>query len=504
MLTYLIPALVLLLFIAAFILFRTALFSSAEEAVEPLPPADVDSHTVAEHLGRLVRCQTISWPEASRFDPEAFHELHRELISMYPRTHRVLTVEYVGQYSLLYTWQGKDPELKPVLLMSHQDVVPVEAGSEKDWEHPPFAGEIADGYVWGRGTMDVKGGITAIMESVECLLQDGFRPNRTVYLAFGHDEELSGKEGTGQIVALLQKRGVELDTVLDEGGAIVTGVIPGIERPVALVGIAEKGYISLELSCDSPGGHSSAPPAVTAIGRLSRAVHRLETHPMPARLASVRRLFSRLASDLPYPMRIGLANLWLFGGVVQRRLSATPSTNAMIRTTTAPTVIHAGVKDNILPRQASAVVNFRILPGDTVQDVVEHVRRVVADEGIKLRGFNETALPAVSSAAAPVEQDWGGRATSPICDADGPAFQLLAHTVRQVFPEAAVVPALVLGATDSRYYAPICDQILRFMPVRYSQGDLGRAHGVNERLSLKNCGDMVRFYMQWVRQVAGE
>lgn len=499
--TVLIPILVVLLFLAAFVLFRTAFFTAADEPVEPAPPIDVDSRMVAEHLARLIRCKTISWSEPERFDPNAFLALHKELENIYPRTHRALTREVINRYSLLYTWPGKNLDLKPILLMSHQDVVPVEAGSEKDWEHPPFAGEIADGFVWGRGTMDVKSGIIGVMEAVEWLLQDGFHPERTVYLAFGHDEELSGEEGTGKIVALLRQREVELESVLDEGRAILTGIVPGVERAVALVGVAEKGYLSLVLSADSAGGHSAAPPAQTTIGELSRAVHRLEAHPMPARLDSARLQYQALASELPASMRIAFANQWLFGGWLKRRLSGSADTNAIIRSTTAPTIIHGGVKDNILPRKASAVVNFRILPGDSVEDVVDHVSKVINDERIRLGGFDESPDGSHDGDTEPA--DVGGRPASRVTDPDGPVYRLMAHAIRQVFPDAVPAPALVLGATDSRFYAPICVNILRFQPIRIGPSDLGRPHGVNERLSLKNCGDMVCFYAQWIRQAAG-
>jgi carboxypeptidase PM20D1 len=421
---------------------------------------------------------------------------------MYPRVHRTLTREVIANYSLLYTWQGSDPGLAPILLMSHQDVVPVEAGSERDWEHAPFGGEIADGLVWGRGTLDIKNGVIGILEAVETLLQEGFRPQRTVYLCFGHDEEISGPEGSVNVMRTLQQRGVHLESVIDEGGAIVTGSMPGVERPVAMVGVVEKGYMNIELRVQSEGGHSSAPQAVTAIGRLSRAIERVETRQMPDRIDFIRMQFDALASELPFAMRMLFANLWLFGGVVKRRLAAVPNTNALIRTTTAPTIFHAGVKDNILPRQASAVINFRLLPGDTIDTVTEHVRKVIADDQVQLHGFR-AAVQAGGAEAPDALVAIGGWEASPVTDTRGAAFMTLTRTIREVYPEVVVAPYLVGGGTDARYFAPICDQIMRFSPVRLAVTDLGRMHGVNERLSLKNCGDMVRFYHRWICACAG-
>jgi carboxypeptidase PM20D1 len=500
--TIIIPIVAVVLFLAAFVLFKTAMYASHEEPVEPMPALDIDSHQVAEHLGRAVRCKTVSWPDTQKVDYNTFFELHREFESMYPRVHRTLTREIIANYSLLYTWQGSNPSLAPILLMSHQDVVPVEGGSEKDWEHAPFGGEIADGFVWGRGTLDVKNGVVGALEAVETLLQEGFKPQRTVYLAFGHDEEISGPEGSVNIMRTLQSRGVRLESVIDEGGAVISGAVPGVERPVAMVGVVEKGYMNIELSVQSQGGHSSAPQPVTAIGRLSRAIERIETRQMPDHIDFVRMQFDAVASELPFGLRMLFGNLWLFGGVVKRQLAGTPNTNALIRTTTAPTIFHAGVKDNILPRQASAVVNFRLLPGDTIQSVTEHVRKTVADDEVHLHGFLAAIKPG-ESVDPDAEVAIGGWEASPVTDTRGPVFSTLTRTIREVFPDAVVAPYLVGGATDSRYFAPICDQIMRFSPVRLQVADMERMHGVNERLSVKGCGDMVRFFHRWIQVCAG-
>jgi carboxypeptidase PM20D1 len=242
--------------------------------------------------------------------------------------------ETVGSHSLLYTWQGSDTSLNPILLIGHLDVVPVEASTERDWLHDPFGGGIADGFIWGRGAIDNKSAVLGTLEAVEMLLAEGFQPARTVYLAYGHDEEVGGAAGAGEIAALLKARGVELQMVLDEGGMIGNGILSGISAPVALVGIAEKGFATIEVSTRVPGGHSSLPARQSAIGILSAAVARVEQSPMAARLEGpTRELFDRIGPQLPTMQRAIFANLWLTAPLVLRRLEASPTTNAMVRTT---------------------------------------------------------------------------------------------------------------------------------------------------------------------------
>lgn len=504
MLPFVIVLFVILIFLTALLFFRAAAYGWQIEPVEPADPIDVDKFSVADHLGRAVRIQTISWEDPNCFDRKAFLALHDELERMYPRVHRVLQRETVNQYSLLYTWTGQDLSLKPVLLMAHMDVVPVEAGSEKDWEHPPFSGEMADGFVWGRGTMDIKNQVVGILEAVDWLLQNGFKPERTVYLAFSHDEELDGPQGGAQIAKLLAERGVELEAVLDEGGSVVTGAVPGVLTPVALLGVTEKGYLTLEMCVDADGGHSSMPPEHTAIGRLSQAVRRVEENPMPARLHYINLMFGDLASELPLGMRLLFANQWLFGKLIQWKFGSSPTTNAMIRTTTAVTMISGGVKDNILPRQARASVNFRLLPCDSIQSVIEHVRKVVNDPGVRVNVNGKATGP--GSEPAPEEGQFASASSweaAPVSDPSGAAYTALARTIRRVFKDAVVAPFMVVGATDARHYAGVCDQVFRFSPIQIDADDMHRVHGVNERLSVENCGQMVHFYVEWIREIAG-
>ena len=356
--------------------------SSRQVPVEPAAAPAIDADDVAAALAEAIRFQTVSNQDPARFDAGQFAGLQAFLARRYPRVQQTLTREVVNDYSLLYTWPGRGTG-KPIVLLAHLDVVPVEAGTEAGWTEAPFSGAIADGYVWGRGALDDKSSALGILEAVEYLLGSGFQPARTVYLAFGHDEEVSGRRGAAALSARLRERGIDADFVLDEGGSILDGMIPGVGAPVATVCVGEKGYVTVELTASGPGGHSSMPPPHTPIGVLSAAIEQLERAQMPAHVgAAMDGAVAFLGPEMPFGERVVFANLWLFGPLVAREMAQRPQTNAIIRTTTAPTIFDSGVKENILPASARAVVNFRILPGDTVATVVEHVRRTIDDPTI--------------------------------------------------------------------------------------------------------------------------
>ncbi|MBI2834160.1 MAG: M20/M25/M40 family metallo-hydrolase, partial [Acidobacteria bacterium] len=369
-------------------------------------------------------------------------------------------------------------------LAAHLDVVPVEPGTDARWTHPPFSGDIADGHVWGRGALDDKASLTAILQALEDLVAEGFRPARTIYLAFGHDEELGGTSGATAMASRLGRRGVRADFLVDEGMVITEGLMPGVSRPVALIGLAEKGFLSLELTTTVQGGHSSMPPGVTAVGLLARAIERLEANQMPARFSDPGRLtFEYVGPEMPFAARLVLANLWLFRPLLLAQLAGMPTTNASIRTTTAPTMFQAGVKDNVLPASGRAVVNFRILPGDSMAGVIDHVKRTIGDDRIDVHPLANV----------------GSSEPSNVSPVDGRGFGILERTIRELFPETIVAPTLVLGGTDSRHYASITPNIYRFAPIKVKGEDLARAHGTNERISVANYADAVRFYRRLIR-----
>ena len=481
----------LLVLLALVLAVNTWRQGSRQLEVAPLAALPVDEAAVAGRLSEAIALQTVSSRDDAKLNAAQFAQLHALLQARFPLIHAKLRREVVGDLSLLYTWQGSAPAAAPILLMAHQDVVPIAPGSEKNWTHPPFSGAIADGYVWGRGSWDDKGNLMAQMEAVEALLASGYQPERTIYLAYGADEEVAGLRGAAHIAALLKERKVHLDMVLDEGLLITEGMLPGLRSPAALVGIAEKGYLSVVLKFSATPGHSSMPPpkGTSAIGMMSAALKRVDDEQLPAGIRGVAgEMFATLAPEMSGFSRVALSNLWLFAPVVQRQLEASASTNAMLRTTTAITVANAGMKENVLPAEASATVNYRLLPGDTKEAVLERLKNQVA-QATQSDKFSLYALPGQVDA-------------SKVAPTDSAQYALINRTVREVFPGTLVAPGLMIAASDSIHYSEISDHIFKFSPVRARPEDLARFHGTNERLGVSNYADLIRFYHRLLSQGA--
>ncbi len=467
--------------IVALAIFRAATLPSLQIAVEPAPPLDLDLDAAVGRLQHAVRIATVSSDEGPP-DAVSIAAFHAFLEEAYPRVHAAFTREVVSAGSLLYTWPGRDIAAAPVVLLGHFDVVP--PGDLELWTHPPFSGRVTDGHIWGRGTLDNKINVLGLLEAAELLLEQGVTPARTVLFAFGHDEEILGADGAAKIAALLAERGTRPEFVLDEGMLIVDGVVPGAADPVAILGVAEKGYVTFELTARAAGGHSSTPPPDSAVGRLARALARLDAIPQPAGLdAPITEFLRYLAPEMPFGRRLALANLWLTAPLVERLYAANWRTDAVLRTTTALTVVDAGVKDNVLPTAARARVNFRIHPRDSIAGVAERVRRIIGD-------------PEIEQAIVGTRQE-----PSPISPLDGSGFRYLQRTIGEVFPAAIVVPGLVLGGTDSRHYAALTPQIYRFTPMVLGPDDLPRVHGVDERLPVEVYARSLRFYARLLEQL---
>jgi len=478
--------LVVLIALVATVLVRTFTYGGASQAMQvelPEPPeiSDVDA---ADRLAQALRIRTIT---VAPGDPRPGNEgpwleLHDWLEQTYPAAHAAMTRETVADFTLLYTWPGSDADLEPVLLMAHQDVVPVNIGTEDDWTAPPFAGEIVDGFVYGRGTIDDKGSMVALMEAAEALARDGFQPRRTVHFLFGHDEEVSGS-GAAAGVELLKSRNVSPVMALDEGFMIIDPS-PLTGAPMGFIGVAEKGYVSVSITALAEGGHSSAPPRDSAPVRLARALVALDENQMPADFSKspIRQLFEASAPDMPFMQRMAFANMWLFGGMVESQMGGIPAANAMIRTTTAPTMLVGSAKENVLAQRATAVVNFRIHPNDTEESILQHVRDVTGGiEGLQI----EKGRGGIRGAGA-----------SPVSSTENLAYGVLAAVAHEAGNGAPVAPGLVLGATDGRYATAITDSVYRFMPAVMSPEDLAGFHGTNERISVENMGRMARGYAQ--------
>ncbi|MCM6773440.1 M20/M25/M40 family metallo-hydrolase [Nocardia sp. CDC159] len=432
----------------------------------PLPPVD---DATAERLAAALRCVTVSSEGGAAPDAE-FDRLAALLETSFPLVHAELELECFG-HSRLYRWTGTESG-DAVILLAHLDVVPVD--DEQRWTHPPFAGVVDDEFIWGRGAIDDKSRVLAILEAVEAALRAGRKPRRTVYLAFGHDEEVFGLDGATRIAARLREEGVRAELLLDEGGVILTGMT-GMRRPVASIMRGEKGWATVRLAVTDAGGHSSMPGRRTAVGRIARAVSRLQERPMPLRMTPVvLDMLTALRPELPAPLRRALGVLPHGGAAVARVLALRPQTEALVRTTTAPTVIRGGVKANVLPQQAEALVNFRILQGDSVSGVLQHCRRVVRDDRVAITLHGRSSEP------------------SPISPT-GPAYTLIADLTRELVPDAVITTGVVPGATDSRHYEGLATARCNFAPIILSAPDLERIHGTDERLSRRNYARLIEF-----------
>lgn len=475
---------VVLISILTILIARTVRMESRQVRSDSLPGIPIDGNRAVHNLSRALTYRTIAHTDPSRTEPAEFLRFHRFIEDNYPRLSARLTREKINRLNFLYTWKGSDPTLKPILLMAHMDVVPADAATLSMWTHPPFSGHNDGAFIWGRGALDMKSTLVAILEAVEFLLGRGFSPARTIYIALGCDEEQGGSQGMKIISELLAGRGIRLDMVLDEGGSIVRGMINFLQAPVALIGIAEKGYLTLELVVDSRGGHSSMPPRETPAGILCAAVAKLEAHQFPLQLSGVTgQMLEYLTPESAAPMRLVLSNLWLFGPLVRWQMASDPSSAASLRTTIAPTMLQGSDRENVLPSRARALVNFRILPGETLESVAAAVRRIIDDDRVKISAVGHRSDP------------------SPISSTSSREFLELRKTIGQMFPGTVSAPYLVLGATDSRYFNAISASVFRFSPIVLTKDDLKGVHGIDEKISVDTMKRAVEFYARLIRNM---
>ncbi|MDN4173420.1 M20/M25/M40 family metallo-hydrolase [Nocardioides sp. SOB77] len=430
-----------------------------------------------EKLQALVRIPTVSHRDWSLVDTDAFDRLLVELERQFPLLHERLELTRIPTHALLLRWAGASSE-RPVVLMAHLDVVPVEG----TWQHPPFSGDVVDGSIWGRGTLDDKGCVAAICEAVETLLEDGFVPAQDVWLSFGCNEEVSGEAATLAVEELV-RRGVRPWFVLDEGGAVASEAFPGVAAPVGVVGVTEKGVTSLELRVEGRGGHASTPARMGPTARIARAITRIDRSPMPASTPEPTvELFRRMAPHAPLPLRALMANAGRLGPVLTRALvAAGPEPAAMTRTTFAVTTLSGSPALNVVAATAKAGVNIRIMVGDTVAGVLEHVRRVVADDEVHIDV---------------VEQN----EPSPVSPRDE-AFGLVETTIAELFPDAVPAPYVMMAATDSRFFTRICDRVYRFAPFRMTKAQRESIHSYDEHLGVDAFLDGVRWYRRLIERL---
>ncbi len=456
------------------VLARTIAVSKAEPTT-PLTyrvPA-IDASAAAARASAALQFATISSEDGSDHTP-ALESFRAWLMTTYPRFHAIATRTVVGNGTLVYEWSGTDTSLQPIVLMAHQDVVPV--SQPELWRYPPFSGAICEGFIWGRGALDDKTSLIAILEAAESLVAADYAPERGVIFVFGHDEE-SGGAGARAAAEWLASRAIKAEFVLDEGGLSLTSN-PVTGGPATLIGVAEKGNVTLQLEVHATGGHSNAPGTRTAVDTLSQAIVAIRNSPFPADYAGVTRaMLEALAPHAPLMTRMAIANTWLFEPMLVHQLVASPQAAATLQTTIAPTMLQGSNKQNVLPSIAKATINLRILPGESIESVIAHVRDALGDLPVTVTRVGPSAEP------------------SPIASTQSNGYRLVAGLAAATF-DAPVAPLLVIGITDSRHMVVLSDDIYRYSPFLLGPEDIATAHGRDERISIENFGRMLRFYQQ--------
>jgi carboxypeptidase PM20D1 len=470
----------ILLFVV-YLLINTFNFASKQISVEPINRVEINT-TAINNFAEALRIKTVSPENLADFDSLQFSKFNTFLKDTYPLADSLLEHKTFNSFSHLYKWQGSDNSLKPVILMGHLDVVPVIEKNIAEWKVDPWAGTIQNDTIWGRGTIDDKIGVVGIMEAVELLLQQNYIPKRSLLFAFGHDEEIGGRKGAVTIAKYLKDEGITAEYVLDEGGVVSDGLVPGMSKEVALIGVAEKGYLSLNLGIRIEGGHSSMPGKETSIDVMANAISNLKKNPLPAKItAPLKEFMDYVGPEMPFTNKVVFANKGILSSLLLSVYESSASGNAMIRTTTSPTIFNSGVKDNIIPLTASATVNFRILPETTTDDVIAHAIRVINDERITIEKGGFVSEPSKHSSPE-TEQ-----------------FKAINTTILQLFPEVVVTPYLVVGGTDARHYNEISDHIYRFSPIHLNKANQKSFHGLNERLAVSDFHDAIAFYAQLIK-----
>ncbi len=463
------------------VLAKTFLTKSNQVQVKTVPSAPVDSNAT-KHLVTAIQIPTISYDQENEIDRNAFLKFIAFVKNTYPNIAGKLNFEIINQYSLLIEWNGKNDSLKPIILMGHYDVVPVEEASSKQWEYPAFSGTISNGYIHGRGTLDDKVAVISILESVERLLKKGFIPDRSIIMAFGHDEELGGNNGAKMIAANLRNRKINAEFILDEGLVITNGIVPGLKAPAALIGIAEKGYATAELISKVDGGHSSMPKKENAIVVLAEALVKIKNNPMPAKITEpVQYFINDIGPELSFINRMAFSNQWLFEKLILNKYKATNTGNALVSSTSAATLLQSGMKENVIPMIAKATINFRLLPGDSDSDVFQYLKSTINDERITIKLSKDFNL------------------ATKISPVNNKAFSNISKTIKQVFNNTIVAPSLMIAATDQKHYDGISENRYRFLPVQLDADALKGIHGVNEKIGVENYHAIIQFYEQLIQ-----
>ena len=478
--------------LAAFIvitLIRAAFFTAPKPQREEFPPEQVNGQRACDRLSQAIQIKTISCEDESQTDWGAFDRFHAFLEQSYPLIHKNLKLDHISTASLLFYWEGTDPDLDPIAFLAHQDVVPISEGTEGDWEHPAFDGVNDGQFIWGRGALDMKNHLICLMESVETLLEEGYTPKRGVYLCLGHNEEIvsGGNNGARELARELERRGVHLDSVVDEGGAMLPAHVKGLlDANLTGVGVAEKGYADFKITVKSKGGHSSQPPKHTAIGQLAKKGERLENHQFKSTiLPFVYNMFTDIGRHATYPGRVVLCNLWLLRPVLKLVMKQIPPAASLIRTTTGVTMASGSPAANVLPQKASVTVNFRIMPGQTIADVQRHIEKYMGGDNVEIEFIK-------------------GKEPSIVSPTDTRAFDTLRRLSVNLDEKNIVAPYLVMGGTDAYNYENVCSNIYRFAPFTVDTALLLTTHSTNERIPVGQMTQGVTFFKRYIRLMTAE
>ncbi len=456
---------------------RTARFKPLAEEKAESTEEKLDGDKAIRDLQALIRCRTVSYRDKSLEDEAEFAKLEALLPTLFSHVHTSCEFVKPGQRSLLFHWRGKSAE-KPGVLMAHYDVVPVD---ESGWTKPAFDALLEDGVLWGRGTLDTKGTLLGVLEAADNLIAEGYVPENDLYLAFAGDEEISG-EGAPTIVRYLTAHGVKPAFVLDEGGAVVEGVFPGVNEPCALIGIGEKGPMDIRMTLTTAGGHASTPPAHTPVGVLARAVTRVEDHPFPFTLTPpAAQMFDTLGRRSTLLYRMIFANLWCFKPALNLLCRKSGGElNALVRTTVAFTQMQGGAASNVLPPSAWVGANLRLIGQETTDSAIAHLKRVVGDDRVKIELVH-------------------GMNPSPVSRTDDEPWQRLSRAIRATWQGAVVSPYLMLACSDSRHYGAVSDHVYRFSAMALSKEERGMIHGNDERVPVETIKKTVAFYQRLIR-----
>lgn len=479
-----------IVFLLAVTAIRAVFFvPSKKETEKTLSEETVDTDRYCKNLSDAIKIKTISNYDREKVDWNEFKKFHAFLEERYPLLHKTLTKTEIGDGSLVYKWEGTDPSLDGIAMLSHQDVVPIADGTLSDWTHDPFEGFNDGEFIWGRGAMDMKNHLIAVMESVEQLIADGYTPKRSVYLCLGHNEEVvaAPDNGAKQIAQYLEEQGVHLEAVLDEGGAILPVNVNGVLNcNLAGVGVAEKGSVNYEISVNAKGGHSSQPPKHTALGHLADVIKDIENHQFRATMPKfVYELFTEIGKRCTYPVRLVTCNIWLLKPIILKIMTKIPPAASLIRTCTAVTMASGSPQFNILPQKASITVNFRTMPGVTKADVEEHIRKSVKNKNIDIKFLT-------------------GKDASAVSPTTSRAFCSIKELCESADSKNLVAPFLVMGATDAYNYENVCENIYRFAPFVVDTKLLLCTHGTDERLPLSAVHGALTFFKRYIKEMTKE